>query len=230
MPEALINFTALLGWSPYGKNIINNDSKNKNIEILSIDQLIKKFDYHKIGTSPAIFDIEKLDYFNGYYIRQTNLDKLVKLCLPFLYGLDNKKYSSEYIKQVISLEQERLKKISDIKDLTKFFFIDKLNYSAELLLWKKMTAEQAIASLKAAKKLLTDQDEAQYSSRQLKNLFLRYIEANDIKTGEILWPLRVALTGLKGSPDPFDVASIIGKILVLKRIDHAIEKLEQIIE
>ena len=224
LPEALINFTALLGWSPYGKNITDNDSKNKNIEILSIDELIKKFDYHKIGTSPAIFDTEKLDYFNGYYIRQINLDKLVKLCLPFLSGLDNKKYSSEYIKQVISLEQERLKKLSDIKDLTKFFFIDKLDYQAELLIWKKMDKIEAKQNIEKIYELLKKIPKENWTNDSIEDCIISYLKINELKVGNYLWPMRVALSGQKASPGPFDIAEVLGMDKTLERIKNGINK------
>ena len=224
LPEALINFTALLGWSPYGKNE-NSNSKNKNIEILNIDELIKQFDYKKIGTSPAIFDIEKLDYFNGYYIRQIDLDKLVKLCLPFLPDLDNKKYLPNYIKQVIKLEQERLKKLSDIKDLTKLFFTDKLDYPAEILLWKKMDKKEAKQNLEKIHSLLEKIPEENWTNDSIEDCIVSYLKSKKLKIGNYLWPMRVALSGEKASPGPFDIAEILGENKTLNRIQEAINGL-----
>ena len=219
LSEALLNFCVLLGWHPK-----NND------EILPLEKLLKEFNIYDTGTSPAVFDIEKLDYFNGYYIRHKNLDELVKLCMPYLKDnikkstIENRQ-SKIYLKKVVALEQERLKKLSEIGELTKFFFVDKLEYPAELLIWKKMTLTQVKQNLEKIYELLEKIPEENWTNDSIEEDLKSYIEAKNERVGEYLWPLRVALTGRKASPPPFDVAEILGKIESLKRIKEAFNKL-----
>src|SRR6056297_478352 len=132
LPEALINFTALLGWHP-----------KEDEEIMSLETIVQKFRPEDIGVSPAVFDVDKLDYFNGYYIRQMKIDQLTELCLPYLKenldkAQDPAKKEKEYLKKVVGLEQERLKKLSEIAELTDFLFIEEPDYEKDLLIWKKM--------------------------------------------------------------------------------------------
>ncbi|OGF27961.1 glutamate--tRNA ligase [Candidatus Falkowbacteria bacterium RIFOXYB2_FULL_47_14] len=214
LTEALINFCALLGWHPKGDN-----------EILTLKELEETFDYKNIGTSPAVFDIDKLDYFNGYYIRQKPLGELVELCRPFLEKnlalTDNpRKQSKDFITKVVELEQERLKKLSEIGELTRFFFVDKLDAAKVLLLlpWKKLTAEQARENLKLIVGLMEKIPEVNWTNDSLEEGIMDYLKKNELRVGEYLWPMRVALTGEKASPGPFDVAEVLGKAESLERI------------
>ncbi len=229
LPEALINFSALSGWSPYAKASEDKASQNKNIEIFSLKELVKKFDYKDMGISASIFDIEKLDYFNGYYIRGLEINKLVELCMPFLekYWEDKSKelriknYELSYIKKVIALEQERLKRLDEIGELTEFFFLDKLDYPAELLVWKKMEASEVKPNLELIIKLLEKIPEKNWTNDSIEEGIVDYLRAKDLKIGHYLWPMRVALTGRQASPGPFEVAEVLGKDVALKRIKIA---------
>jgi len=233
LAEALLNFSVLLGWHP-----------KDNAEILSLNEMIKKFDYVDLGTSPAIFDIEKLDYFNGYYIRQKPIDELVKLCLPFLInqgimadsrqqtadGRYKNKFTGEeinfdHIKKVVALEQERLKKLSDVGELTRFFFADKLEYTSELLIWKKMTLVQVKKNLKLIFEQLEKISDEDWTDDSIEEGIMSYLKAKNLKNGEYLWPMRVALTGRQASPGPFEVAEVLGKAESLRRIKEAIARL-----
>ncbi len=217
--EALINFSALLGWHPEDEN-----------EIFGMKELLQNFKAEDMGISPAIFDIDKLDYLNGYYIRKTKIDKLVKMCRPFLKDnlkltTNKKKYSDSFLKLVIALEQERMKKLSDIGELTKFFFEDKLNYKAELLVWKKLTKEKVKTNLETSLKLLKKIPEKNWTNNSINDAMITHIKATKAKVGDYLWPLRASLTGKKASPSPFDVAEVLGKEESLQRIILAISKL-----
>lgn len=218
LPEALLNFCVLMGWHPKGDN-----------EILSLQDMQDKFKTEDIGISPSIFDIEKLDYFNGYYIRQKPLDELVELCLPYLEEnlklADETKKEKSYIKKVIALEQERLKKLSDIALVTKLFFTDKLDYDADLLIWKKLAAAEIKDNLQIAHELLERIPSDVWTHHSVGDALKTHIEAKQLKTGDYLWPMRVALTGEKASPGPFEVAEVLGKEESLKRISEAIKKL-----
>lgn len=219
LQDALINFNVLLGWHPKDDN-----------EILSMEDLLKLFDYNDINVSPSIFDIEKLDYFNGYYIRHTEIDKLVELCKPYLednLGLttDIRKQSKEFIKKVVHVEQERLKKLSDIAEATRFFFYDKLDFESELLVWKKMTKEEAKDNLNLVLELIEVIPEENWTNDSIEDAIITYLQAKELKVGPYLWPMRVALSGQKASPGPFDIAEILGKFETKKRINFAIKSL-----
>lgn len=218
LPEALLNFCVLMGWHPKEDN-----------EILSLQDMQDKFKIKDIGISPSIFDIDKLDYFNGYYIRQKPLDELVELCLPYLEEnlklANEEKKKKSYIKKVIALEQERLKKLSDIASVTKLFFTDNLDYDADILIWKKLTAAEIKSNLQIAHELLERIPSDVWTHHSVGDALKTHIEAKQLKTGDYLWPMRVALTGEKASPGPFEVAEVLGKEESLKRINAAIKKL-----
>src|SRR3989339_25089 len=216
LPEALINFCGLLGWHPKDDN-----------EILSLDEIIAKFELGDMGAKPAIFDIEKLGYFNGYYIRHKPIDDLVKLCRPYLeenieLTKNQKKKEDEFIKKVVAIEQERLKKISDITEATKFFFVDDLNYEKDILAWRKMSAKEAQVNLSIVYKLLEKIPEENWTNDSIEDGLMTYLQAKELRVGEYLWPMRVALCGQKASPGSFDIAEILGKSETMKRIEKSI--------
>jgi glutamyl-tRNA synthetase len=227
--EALLNFCSLLGWHP-----------KDDTEIMSQEEIISKFNYTDIGISPAIFDIEKLDFFNGAYIRKLEIQKLARLCLPFLEreGLieiqdDNSKYMNaltnqeidyDFILKVVSLEQERLKKLSDIGGFTRFFFEDELVYDPELLIWKKMDQKGVKENLQYLLELLEMVPLGHWSKDAIETAVMDNFKTNDLKVGEYLWPMRVALTGCQASPGPFEVAEALGKEATIKRIKSAINR------
>lgn len=238
LPEALINFLVLLGWHPA-------DEK----EILSIDEIIEKFDYKDMGISGGIFDFEKLDFFNGYYIRLKSLDELTDLCLPYLVRakfiaenqkskvkmqnenvnfknlFTGKEISLEFIQKVVGLEQERLKKLSEISDLTRFFFVENLEYDKMLLTWKELSFSEIKENLELMFKQIESVEEENWNLDFIQNKIITHIKEIDGKNGDYLWPLRVALTGEKASPSPFEVADALGKEVCKDRIKKAIEKL-----
>lgn len=215
---ALINFNSLLGWHPEGDN-----------EIFSLEEAIKAFDYKKIGTSPAIFNIEKLDYFNGYYIRQMDLNLLLSQCKPFLeknFKLTKKdfKKSDKFLAGLVRVEQERLKKLSDITENTKFFFVDELEFDASILPWKKMSKTETVENLQKIYSILDKIPEKNWTSASIEDAIVSFLRAKELKTGEYLWPMRVALSGQKASPGPFEIAEILGKAESLERIDKSVER------
>ena len=236
LPEAMINFCALLGWHPKG-----------DIETMTLAEIVRTFEIKDIGISPAIFDIEKLDYFNGYWIRQTNIHELTLMCLPYLIhgGLieemqkskiknqsDNLKFKIikydeeadfDYIKSVIALARERMKKLSEVSELSEFFFSEP-NYPAELLVWKKSTKEATKVNLQLIIELFEKVPAEEWTKHSTKEVVMNYLERKELKKGDYLWPLRVALTGREASPGPFEVAEVLGREESLERIRAAREK------
>ena len=236
LPETLINFMAFLGWNPGTKR-----------EIFSLPSLIKEFSLEKIQKGGAIFDIKKLDWLNGFYIRQRSLDKLTELCLPYLIKAGfiektskakmfkmkrtEKIISFDYLKKIISIYQGRLKKLSEISELTNFFFRKKIEYDKSLLVWEEMSDKEVKKALDKSRKMLLKIEKKDWKRKNLEDyLFLEADKfAKKLKRlvgnrGYLLWPLRVALTGKEASASPFEIAEILGKEETIKRIKEA-EKL-----
>jgi len=228
LPEALLNFILLLGWNPKTEE-----------EIFSLDEMIKRFDLSGVNKTGAIFNTEKLDWVNGSYIRNIPLDELTKLCVPYLVkaklikkvssikyqvSSTNEMVNFDYLEKVVALEHERMKKLSEIGESVKFIFVDKLEYKKDLLIWKKMSLEEVKNNLELIYSELEKLDEKKFTKGNLEKVLRDLMEREEIKTGELLWPFRTALTGLKGSPGPFDIAITLGKEKVLERIQFAINK------
>jgi nondiscriminating glutamyl-tRNA synthetase len=249
LPEALINFMAFLGWNPGTER-----------EIYSMASLIKEFALERTQKGGAIFNIKRLDFLNGFYIRQRSIEKLTELCLPYLieagliipvfketqyppaYGAREifQKYkisetgeeiSLEILEKIISIYQERLKKLSEISELTDFFFKEKLKYDKILLKWGEMSDKEIKHSLDKSEKILSKIRTGDWTKENLESFLLSEAEkfAKEIKKeigvesprGYLLWPLRVALTGKEASAGPFEIAEILGKEKTLKRIREA---------
>jgi len=210
LPESLINFSVLLGWHP------KNDQ-----EIWSLKNLEKEFSLAGLGASPAIFDTEKLDYFNSYYLRQKSLSEITSLCLPYLNKAGRDTTDQKQLEKFVSLAQERIKTLADIVELTDFLFALPA-YDAELLRWKTMTLEEARRNLREVKDHLEAIPEEKWTKEYLEQEIIGWIKKRDGKNGDYLWPLRVSLTGLKNSPGPFEVAWALGKKNAIIRIDKAL--------
>ena len=217
LPQALVNFIALLGWNP-----------GTNQEIFSLKELIKEFNLDKVQKSGAVFNIEKLDWLNSHYIRQLSLEKLRDYIIPFLikYELIEKdNYDPEYIKKILALEQPRLKKLDEIGDRTAYFFrIPK--YDSNLLIWRDMLFKDIITSLNISRDALMEINDKDFTRKNLENILLQEAaRAKNKDRGRLLWPLRAALTGLETSPSPFEILEILGKKESIKRIDAALKNL-----
>jgi len=209
LPEAIINFSALLGWH----------SKDDQ-EIYTLAELEKVFDIKGLGASPAVFDLDKLDFYNGYYIRQKSVADLSQLCRPYL----DAKVNDDQLDKAVTISQDRLKKLSDIKELTDFLFSDQLEYDSQLLIWKALSLDEVKNNLKEIEGLLASISAEFWTREMLEKTILEWIKANDKKVGDYLWPLRVSLTGLKNSPGPFEVAWALGKEQTQERIKLALTK------
>jgi len=233
LPQALVNFIGLLGWSA-----------GENKEIYSLSSLIEKFSVNRIQKSGAIFDAKRLDWMNGHYIRQESLSSLTSMCVPFLIksGLiaeDNHvakvKFAHIYricqteekvgfasLEKIVGLYQERLKKLSEIVEFTDFFFKKELDYDTKLLSWKGQPLKEVGSVIKQIKKRLSKTPENQWTGEGLQSLLLE--EANKAgDRGKVLWPFRVAITGKEQSAGPFEVAATLGKKKVLARLEAVLK-------
>jgi nondiscriminating glutamyl-tRNA synthetase len=220
LPQALINFVALLGWNPKTEQ-----------ELFTLDELIEQFDVAKTNKSGAIFDLEKLDWLNGAYIRQLSLSELRQYTKPYLEaaGFKLENYPTEFIEAVLKLEQERLKKLSEIGERVAYFF-NEPEYDSEILVWKKSNREDTQKNLQAVYSKLQEIDANNFQQQFLETEIKNYLQQNNIGTGDALWPLRVALSGLSASPSPFEIMGAFGvlpngKDVILSRVNKAIEKL-----
>lgn len=211
LPEAIINFCALLGW--HGKN---------DKEIYSIKELEKEFSLSGMGSSPAIFDLEKLDYYNGYYIRKKSLAELASLCRPYLEKVGHKIKDEKRLFAFIALAQERMKKLEDVVEMTSFLFCLP-HYDHELLLWKNLSRGEVRDNLQTIAQELEKINSDNWMKDYLEKTIITWLKNNNKKNGDYLWPLRVALTGLKNSPGPFEVASALGKEESLHRLEKALK-------
>lgn len=221
LPKAIINFIAFLGWNPGTEQ-----------EIFSMKELTEQFTLNRVGRAGAIFNIERLDWINGYYIRHLDNDKLANLAIPYLIeaGLIKNNPPADgaefnYIKKVVATEQERIKKLSELPLLIDFFFKDKLDYEPELLIWKKSNNEETKKHLKLLNKYLDSLQESDFYKKLLEDTIKEWIEKNQLGVGDTLWPMRVALSGKDKSPGPFEIAEVLGKEKVLKRIQEGIDKI-----
>ncbi len=205
LPEALLNFVALLGWNPGTEQ-----------EIFSLEELVREFDLAKVNKSGAVFNIEKLNWFNKKYIEMMSMEKFQKTMKPFL-PVDVSDVTAMKLSPLI---KEKISFFAQIPELLKgeLSFVNSLQaYDKARLNWKeeKNTREY----LKRVAELLGDIDE--FTKEKIKEKIWPYAEEKG--RGNVLWPMRYALSGMEKSPDPFIIAEIIGKEETLKRLTSAYE-------
>lgn len=211
LPEAMVNFIALLGWA-----------SSDNREIFSMKELIKEFSLERIQKSGAVFNIDKLNWINGQYIRKKSSKELLKLILEgdFLkFPISNIKFPKNYLEKIIKLEQPRLVKLSEITEKTDYFF-SAPEYDKELLKWKNMNDNEIKESLEKAAEIAGKIPGIKFKLKNIEKIFLKEAEKFGDR-GRLLWPFRVALSGKKASPGPFEIANILGKEEVVKRVKNA---------
>ena len=211
LTECIVNFVALLGWSP-----------NENIEIFDLDQMIKLFDYKRISKSPAVFDNTKLRWMNGEYIKAMPDDTYLLRAIPEIKKVITKNLD---IEKIASFVKTRIETFKDIPDKVSFF--EKVdNYDNSLYENKKnkLDINESKNILEKVLVLLKDTDD--YSNDNLFKVLSEFGTANEIKTGKLMWPIRIALSGLENTPaGATEIASVIGKEETIKRIETAIDKL-----
>jgi len=217
LPEALNNFVATLGFNP-----------KSDQEIYSMDELIRLFDLTKVNRGGAVVNYEKLDWMNARYLREMDLDRLVRVLAVLVESERGSGFvegKTERFQRIVSVERGRLTRLNDILERLPMYE-DAGDYSVDLLVWKKADREDAKLRLEEVLALLEPLEESNFASvDQLEARLKTHIEGNRLSTGNVLWPLRVALSGQKNSPSPFELAWVFGKIETLKRLKTALKKL-----
>jgi glutamyl-tRNA synthetase len=202
--EAMVNFLAFLGWHPKDET-----------EIMSIGKLIKEFDIGRVQKGGAVFNIDKLNWLNSNYIAGMDVSLFMEEAQGYLPG--EWKLTPEIAVSV----QGRAGKLGEVKELVGFYF-DLPDYDVKLLRWKSSTTQDAALNLKESLALIADIPEDKFTKEFLENEILGKISKDD--RGDILWPMRVALSGQKASPSPFEIMAALGKKESERRINSAIDK------
>jgi len=218
LPEAVINFLAFLGWNPKTEK-----------EFFTREELIKAFSLAGVNKAGAIFNLDKLNWLNGLYIRKLDLEKLVSLGIPYLKE-EYRKIAAEKkinLKKLWQMSQERINTLKEINHLCDFVF-EPIEYLPEILIPAKGSKKATQENLNLVKNKLESIAAEDFYSEKLRNIFMEFIQKRGLKTGELLWPFRVALSGKRASPDVFDIAELFGKEKTLEKIKLALEKLNQI--
>ena len=210
--EAIVNFIALLGWSP-----------EDNREIFSLDELIKEFDYHRISKSPAVFDIVKLRWMNGEYLKAMDFDTFYEMAEPFLKQTIKKDLD---LKKIANMVKTRIEVFPDIAEHVDFF--EELpEYDIAMYTHKKMKTDSAssLQVLKDVLPILEAQDD--FSNDALYQTLLKYVEEKGVKNGYVMWPIRTAVSGKQMTPaGATEIMEVLGKEESIKRIKKGIELLD----
>ncbi|MBE7054227.1 MAG: glutamate--tRNA ligase [Ruminococcaceae bacterium] len=211
LKDAIINYIALLGWSPGG-----------DVEIFDMDGLIKAFSISGISKSPAVFDEKKLSWLNGEYIRKLSQEEFFEKAEPYIRQAVKGDYD---LRKIAVLLHDRTEKFSDIPEQIDFFDVLP-EYENELYTHKKMKTnpENSLESLKLVLPVLEDIND--WNQETIHNALFELIAKLEVKNGIVLWPLRVAVSGKSFTPGGgIELADILGKDETIKRIKNAIEKL-----
>jgi len=213
LTEAIVNFVALLGWSPAG-----------NQEIFSLEELIQEFDYLHMSKSPAVFDYTKLKWMNGEYIKNMEFDAFYDMALPYIKEVITRDID---LKKIAEMVKTRIEVFPDIKNLIDFF--ETLpEYDSEMYVHKKMktTKESALEVLKELLPIFEELED--YSNDSLYQTLVGYVEKKGCKNGFAMWPVRTAVSGKQMTPaGATEIMEVLGKEESLIRIKKGIELLEQ---
>ncbi|MFA5843015.1 MAG: glutamate--tRNA ligase [Candidatus Gracilibacteria bacterium] len=222
LKEAMINYIALLGWNP---------GEGSTQEIFSLDELIEKFNLENVHKSGAIFDVERLNWMNGEYLRKLTVDDFAQRLLPWLEKTEwftgEKTLETPYAKTALKAVQTRIKTLADAAPMLHYFLNDTIDYDLQLLQSEKMKIDAVIAktALQAARDDLNAHTD--FSSEEaIKACLVKTIERLGFKNGQVLWPLRMALTGQEFSPGAFEMIQILGKEKTLDRLDQTLRILK----
>ena len=211
VPEAMLNFLGNLGWSM-------SDAR----EEFSFDEMVADFSWERVSPTGPVFDLQKLEWLNGIWIRKLSVDELLERVAPYTKR-DLSSVPAEKLSTIAALVQERLNLLSDFDEKVEFFFAEALEYETELLIQKKQDKAGALEALRRAGALLADVPEWQAEAMEAACRAL--CDEMGIKVGQLFMNIRVAVTGSKATPPLFESMEVLGRECCLKRIDAAIAKL-----
>ena len=213
LTETIVNFVALLGWSPAGDN-----------ELFTLEELVKEFDYHRISKSPAVFDMVKLKWMNGEYMKKMDDEKFYEVALPYIRQVITKDLD---LHKIAAMVKTRIEVFPDIPGHIDFF--EKMpEYDVSMYRHKKMktTEESSLALLQEVLPLLEAQED--YSNDALFAMLSAYGKEKGYKTGFVMWPIRTALSGKQMTPaGATEILEVLGKEESLTRLQAAIDKLKR---
>lgn len=220
LPEALVNFVAFLGWNP-------GDDR----ELFTLDELVKEFSLEKVSKAGAVFNVEKLDWYNKEYLKRLSPEELLTRATPWLEQaglltaeqLNDPTYRN-WLANALVLERERVATLAELPEAIRFL-VRLPEYNKDMLVWKKGTHEASQQTLPGVRKVLEAVDVNAWKQDVLESKIKEWLTAEGVQTGNVLWPMRVALSGQEKSPGPFEIAGVLGKEEVLRRLDVAIAKL-----
>jgi glutamyl-tRNA synthetase len=207
LPAALLNFLSFLGWHPKGEE-----------DILTADELIAQFDLSRVQRTGAIFDQKKLDWLNREYLRKMSDGELAAAAAPFFVAAQLSE-DSDKVRRVIAVVRDRATTLHDLAEDAKMFF-SVPPYDPQLLVWKRAEPASVVPALRRAREAVAALSDGRFLRPEISSAIANITDPEH--RGEILWPLRVALSGAASSPDPVDIMFAIGREESLRRIDAAI--------
>lgn len=217
LPEVLINFLAYIGWNP-------GDER----EVMSMDELISEFDISKVQKGGGAFNIEKLHWINKQYLNKFSDEEFLNYIEPLLTELKSTSaYNEEIFKKITPIIRERVNYLVDVQNMINdgelHYYFKQPEMYAEKLIWKKDTKEGSVKHLEKAFELLSNLN-GEFTAKSTKEILWTYAE--EVGKGNLLWPLRFALSGRDKSPDPFTLLEVLGKETSLERIKYALKFLK----
>jgi glutamyl-tRNA synthetase len=219
LPEALVNYLALLGWSPNGDE-----------EILSRKEMVRQFSLEDLGKNAAIYDLKKLTWINGHYLNESDLDRVTGQVIPLLkeQKLIPEKFSHSfylYIRNVVGTVRSRTKTVNEIVDASTYFFRDDFAYDEKGV--RKYFSEPVVAGvLRKARQRLERLEP--FNVETTEDAYRKLTEELGIKTGELFHPTRLALSGRTMTPGLFEIMMTLGKARTLQRLDRAVAFIGQL--
>jgi glutamyl-tRNA synthetase len=210
-PEAVRNYLCLLGWSP-----------KDNREKIDIDEVVKLFELEKINRRNAAFDLDKCFWLNGQYVAQMSLERFIELARPFLEKAKIDISNEKYLREVLAIVKEKIKLFKDVPEWTSYFFTENYEFDSEAV--KKVFANsEALSRLKALREEFAKIDK--WDLETLESTLKSLAQKLGCKTGDLVHPARVALSGRSVGPSLYHMLEVMGKERVLKRFDRMIAQL-----
>jgi glutamyl-tRNA synthetase len=216
LPEAIMNFLALLGWS-----------LDDHTEIMDRDTLVRHFDLDRVLPNPAVFNADKLLWMNGMYIRELAAGDLAKRARPFLEEALGRPVDERLLLRLIPLVQERIRVLSEIADLADFFFIEgDLHYDVETLLGKRYADQPAAAANALERAIAVTSSAGEWTHEVLESAIRPLAEEMGVKAGDLFGVIRVAVTGKTAAPPLFETMEVLGRNVTLERLEAASKRLD----